>query len=436
MSNILQIALKDLKILSRDKAAMFFLIGLPVIMGLFFGFIYQGMGGSENINMAVAVVDEDNSKMSALFLDNLKSNESIEVVETDLKDATSRIRKGKLVGVIVVPKGFGDSAGVMWANEPAKIKIGKDPSRSAESAMLEGFVMEAVGGLIQERISDLDSMKSLVEKQKEDMMSDSQATMADKLVVGTMFDTMLDFFSKVNDVQDTVGGESDDAGGPTFQLAEVETFDAFKKSTNSTLSKIKTGWDISFPSAIMWGVMGCAAGFAISIVRERTRGTLLRLQTAPVSASQLILGKGLACFLAIFFVFALMISLGMAMGMRPESPLLLGVSCFFVAYCFVGIMMAMSVLGKSEEAVGGSGWAANVVMAMFGGAMIPLAFMPAFMKTISNFSPVKWSIFSFEGAIWRGFSFAEMLPAWGILLLIGSIGFAFGTMMLRRVSAI
>ena len=71
-------------------------------------------------------------------------------------------------------------------------------------------------------------------------------------------------------------------------------------------------------------------------------------------------------------------------------------------------------------------------MAMFGGGMIPLAFMPDFFARLSNFSPVKWAILSLEGAIWREFSFAEMLPPLAVLLAIGAAGSALGIYLLRR----
>lgn len=45
---------------------------------------------------------------------------------------------------------------------------------------------------------------------------------------------------------------------------------------------------------------------------------------------------------------------------------------------------------KSEEADSAAAWGANVVMAIFAGGMIPLAFM----KTLSHMSPVKWCILS------------------------------------------
>ena len=84
----------------------------------------------------------------------------------------------------------------------------------------------------------------------------------------------------------TTSDESDDR--PGFELARIETHRrhaAIRARTVPTRSvnKLRSKWDISFPQAMIWGILACAAGFAISIVRERKQGTFLRLQVAPVS---------------------------------------------------------------------------------------------------------------------------------------------------------
>jgi ABC-2 type transport system permease protein len=93
-------------------------------------------------------------------------------------------------------------------------------------------------------------------------------------------------------------------------------------------------------------------------------------------------------------------------------------------------MTLMSVLGKTEEAVSGAAWGSNMVMAMFGGAMIPLAFMPRFMAALGQASPVKWSILALEGAIWRGFTPGEMLIPCAVLLAVGAVCLAIGSIRL------
>jgi ABC-2 type transport system permease protein len=183
---------------------------------------------------------------------------------------------------------------------------------------------------------------------------------------------------------------------------------------------------------MLWGVLACAATFAVTFVRERKQGTFLRLQIAPVSRAHVVAGKATACFFSVLGVIAVMIALGIGLGMRPQSPALLVVASIAVAFSFVGIMMLMSVIGKTEEAVSGAAWGANMFMAMFGGGMVPLVFMPAFMKSISQFSPVKWSILSLEGAIWRGFTWTEMLMPCGALVLTGAVCLAIGTLVVSR----
>jgi ABC-2 type transport system permease protein len=65
--------------------------------------------------------------------------------------------------------------------------------------------------------------------------------------------------------------------------------------------------------------------------------------------------------------------------------------------------------------------------------MLPLFLMPAWMATVSNFSPVKWAVLAVEGAMWRGFALADMLLPCGILLAVGAAGFVLGTRNLKRI---
>jgi ABC-2 type transport system permease protein len=76
--------------------------------------------------------------------------------------------------------------------------------------------------------------------------------------------------------------------------------------------------------------------------------------------------------------------------------------------------------------VSGSAWAALLLMSMIGGGMVPLFAMPGWMSAAGSISPVKWAILAMEGAVWRGFSPAEMMLPCGILLTVGLVCFAIG----------
>ena len=432
MRNILTMAFKDLTLMRRDLLGLFFIIGFPVVMGVFFGLI-NGSFSSERASLSIAVVDEDGSKMSSTFVAALKENENLAVHELGRGDALDRVRRGRLVGLIAIPEGFGETAGIMWLEGPA-IQVGTDPSRQAEAGMLQGLVMQAMGKLMAARFQDPAAMRPFVQQAQEQLAAADDVPLVLRPLLTQVLSSLDDFLDSLEDVQEN----SDDQGGdaPDMQIAKIESIDItreFEKgSTAELVRKIRSKWDISFPQSMLWGVLGCAAGFAITMVRERTQGTFLRLQVAPISRGQVFAGKATACFLSVICVIVFLVLLGSGLGMRPENPLFLVLAALCVAFCFVGVMMLMSVVGKTEEAVSGAAWFANIMMAMFGGGMIPLAFMPGFMKTLSHFSPVKWGILALEGAIWRGFTLTEMIAPCAVLLGIGAACMTIGVVVISR----
>ena len=437
MPTVLTMAMKDLRLMSRDLLGLFFIVGFPIVMGIFFG-IVMGSFDTKSVSLGVAVVDEDDSKMSHKFVEAVEATGNVRSEKLARDAAMDRVRRGQLVGMIAIPKDFGETAGMMWGEGPA-IEIGIDPSRKAEAGMLEGIIMQAMGKLVAVRFQDPASMRPMIQKAKDEVASATDLGMMGPLVAQML--NSLDTFLQTWETVQAANSESDSgvsSGMPELQLARIETLDVTREvpkgSREAVLRNLRSKWDISFPQATMWGVLGCAAGFAITIVRERKQGTFLRLQIAPVSRSQIVAGKALACYLTVIGVIAVMIVLGTWLGMRPRSPMLLAIAAVCIAFCFVGIMILMSTIGKSEEAVSGGAWAANMFMAMFGGGMMPLLFLPGFMKTLSNFSPVKWSILALEGSIWRGFTLADMLLPCAILLATGAICLALGSRMLARTS--
>ena len=97
--------------------------------------------------------------------------------------------------------------------------------------------------------------------------------------------------------------------------------------------------------------------------------------------------------------------------------------------------MLLGVLGRSEQATAGAGWATLLVMAMLGGGMVPLAALPAWMQTLSYGSPVRWGVIALEGATWRGLTMFELLQPCGVLVGIGLGCFLLSTRVSPKVSA-
>ena len=447
MGKIWAIAIKDLRLLSRDKMAIFFILGFPMLMGLFFGTIMGGpsKGGSKK-TMKLAVVDQDDSEMSQQFIERLGDNENLDLSTASREDAMDNVRKGKLLGMLVLGEGFGESAGVPWKDAP-QIEVGMDPSRTAESAMVEGFLMQTMGSLYGDRLFNADAMRPNVDQLRQQLRDQRDEIEEDlRPAYSALTDSLDGLFDSLDRIQEGEELEDDDSSSaeendedefqPTMQFANIKSIDVTRElekgSRAEVLSRIRTKWDITFPQCMVWGILGCVSGFSVSIVREKVRGTFERLEIAPLSKMQILLGKGLGCFIAVTFVILFLSAVGYGLGMRPRSYSLLLLAAVIVSFCFVGIMLVIAVIGETEEAVGGAGWGINMVMAMLGGGMVPLMFLPSFMRPLSNLSPVKWAVLSIEGAVWRGFSLTEMMFPLFVLIAVGSVCLAFGTYRLSR----
>src|SRR5688572_22669082 len=167
MRTVLTMAVKDMLLISRDWLGLFFILGFPILMGIFFGSMYGSMD-AESAALNIAVVDKDRSDMSARFVESLGDTGQVRIQQLGRAEAMDRVRRGQLVGMVAIPKGFGETAGILWMEGPA-IEVGIDPSRKAEAGMLEGMILQAVGKLMMVRFQDPAGMRPLIKKTQEDI---------------------------------------------------------------------------------------------------------------------------------------------------------------------------------------------------------------------------------------------------------------------------
>jgi ABC-2 type transport system permease protein len=414
------LAAKDLRLLSRNRATLFFALGWPILMALFFGYVFGG--GGEKGRIPVVVVDEDGTSEAARLVSRLQAESGLQISSAPHEEATRLVRQGKRSAAVIVPKGYGEASNRLFHGAPARLELEVDPARTAEGSMIAGILTGAAMQSMQDLFTDPARTRAMVDRTLEELTGAPPGKRRDETSA---------FLGQLRTYVDSSAGAGPATGSPGggsgWKPLEIE-----RREVRNEKVGPRSAFDFTFPQGILWGVIGSALGFALSLVTERTRGTLLRLETSPLSRLDVLLGKALACFLAIAAVEALLLGLGAAFfGIRPASWAMLAAAAIAVATCFVGIMMTVAVLGKTEQSAGGLGWAIMMPLAMFGGGMIPLFVMPAWMQTVSNVSPVKWGILALEGATWRGFSAAEMALPLGVLVLVGLAGLGLGVRLFR-----
>lgn len=343
MRAIYLIARKDLRLLLRDRMALFWVLLFPIGFALFFGSIMKAGVDADVAPMTVALVFESDQPISEKIEEALREA-GLTTRRQTLSDARRAVQRGDAAALVRVPE------------DPAEdIELGVDPSRTAQGAMLRGLVQSA-------------------------------------------------FMPKT-------------PGLPAVVTTRIEAEAAGPRS----------GYEIVLPSMLIWGLIGCVATFAIALVAERTTGTLLRLRAAPISRLTILSGKSLACALTCAVDLAVLSAVSMlGFGVSIADPLKYLTVLLACTLCFTGLMMSLSVLGRTEQAVSGAGWSTLIVLAMIGGAMVPPSVMPDWLLRLSNLSPVKWGIAALEGATWRAFTWPELLPSLAMLSAFGLASFAAG----------
>ncbi len=425
MQAILNLALKDLRLLVRDKMGLFWVVVFPLLMALFFGSIFSSGGGGAR-SLRIATVQDNVSPVGRLFYEELGKSEVLQIRPLPRDSARLLVSRGALVAFVEFTGG-GDNAFALFGDNKAVIEVGIDPARRAEAGYLNGLISQAYYKLIQSAMMDSRGWKKTIGRQRANLDTAAGVDSATKGILGNLYSTLDTFLVTLNTL-DSATGDSSGSSAAAFGEVKIDFKDVAEESI-----KPHSSFEITFPQGLQWALIGCAASFALSIVVERTRGTFMRLRLAPISRFQILAGKGLACFIASSLTCLMLLLIGILIfKVNVGSPIGLLAAVLCASFCFVGLMMMMSVLGKTEASVSGTGWGLFMVFSMTGGGMVPLMMMPPWMVTLSHFSPVKWSVLAAEGAIWRGFGFAEMLQPLGILVAIGAVGFAVGVMVLKR----
>src|SRR5688572_9072048 len=105
MRQLIALALKDLRLMPRNKGGMFFTFVWPILMTVLFGLAFGGQGndGAQR-KIGIAVVDEDNTDTSREFL--TKIGASFELHPMTISEAEHVVRLGERTAYIVIKPGF------------------------------------------------------------------------------------------------------------------------------------------------------------------------------------------------------------------------------------------------------------------------------------------------------------------------------------------
>jgi ABC-type Na+ efflux pump permease subunit len=471
MRAVLFLALKDLRLLTRDRAAAFFTFAFPLAIALFFGYVF-GRTTVEPVQV-VAFVERASPAADALVR-ALGEDGGFGLTLVDAREDGERaVRRGQAAGLLVVPAGYEEGLDRVLAGGGALLELHVDPSRRAEGAMLVGKVHEVAFRTVFASMSDpvrfnrmADELERSLEKadlpltdrlavrtalsraRASTAAAQSRATAAAKAraagpgaaaapgvtaEAGATKATAADAADPAADAANRTAHAANlaaDAAGPppawrpvTVSVTELE----MRRGVPSN------AFAISFTQGIAWALFGAVLSFCAAIAEERDRGTIVRLLTSPMSRMSILLGKGLACFAACLGTEWFLVAVGAAVfGVPVASWPWFAAASLATAFGFTGVMMILAGGFRTQGGAQGAGRAVLLVLAMIGGGTVPTVFMPPFLRTASEVSPFKWAVTLAEGATWRGWGAEEMVLPMTLLVGTGISGLLVGAALLRR----
>jgi ABC-type multidrug transport system permease subunit len=291
----------------------------------------------------------------------------------------------------------------------ASVSIPANFSADLQAGKPTPLVVAAQGGVVVEQTvrQAVDAVKARLDG----------AVLAARVVTDKVPHSDTSFFGKVYTAAQSIWSK------------EPVQIDQSYSTTTGTMAG--TGFGQSAPGIGAMFVMMGALTLGTLFIQERKQWTLQRLMVLPVSRRQILAGKLLGQYLVGLLVFAVMIGIGTALGVRwgDWAGVVVIVLVYTLAVTALGLAIATIIRTSGQ----GQGLALlmTMVLAPLGGAWWPLSIVPEWMRTVGQVSPIYWSQGAFTQMIFYGAHLGDILPSVGVLLLLSAVLFAFGVSRFR-----
>lgn len=128
----------DLKQFFRQRAAVFFAFGFPLLFMVIFGLAFSG---SQNVNYDIGIVNQDNSIVSGQISQAIQQIPVFTATSGSLDDELASLKNGNIRAVVLIPTGTQDA---ITAGKAASITVYYDPAQTSSSPIILSVMQQAV----------------------------------------------------------------------------------------------------------------------------------------------------------------------------------------------------------------------------------------------------------------------------------------------------
>jgi ABC-2 type transport system permease protein len=387
---ILDLAYKDLSQILRDWKSGLFLLVMPLLFTLFFGFVF-GAGSNPkpevDPRLPVGVIDQDHGSLAASLETLLEDSEVIRPVILNVEEAqqaSQMIEDGDLVAAVIIPSGYTTQ---LLSDQPSTLEVIADihqPAGQTASRALETVTGRLLGAVEAAHISKNASQQSNVD------------------------DNLAQAISAWDEPALTVTIEK--ATGAVAKDEPVASSGGFAQASSGMM--------------VQFSIFGLITS-AMVLVLERKSGTLQRLLSTPILRTEVIAGHVLAMFCIVFLQQLILVLVGQFIFgvdyMRQPLAILLMITVLSLWAASLGLLI--SAISRKEDQVITLSLIAMFIFAAMGGAWFPLEVAGKAFAALGHLMPTAWAMDGFQNILMRGLEFPSVLMPAGILLVYAAAFF-------------
>jgi len=399
---IIDIAIKDLAQIFRDKRALLFLIAMPIIFTLFMGFAYRSGGSeaaSENQQILLGWVSNDpNGLISKELYHLLSQSTSIKLIESELPEADNLVSKGDVAGVLVIPAGFDQN----WRAGGRQLTLIADTNSAMGQSLFQ---------LLRSSVTQVLSSAEIAQLSLEYL------------------------------------GKEDDPG--EYEMAYTAAANAWEETEHTDLIQVELA--VAQPEESWYGdnpynqaSPGILVQFAIFglvtsgqiLVQERKTRTMQRMMTTSLPPWQIIAGHMLAMFSIVFIQVMILlvfgqIALGVDYGRQPLGVLLITIS---LGLWIAALGLLIGVIAKDDSQVVLFSLMAMFIFSALGGTWFPLEASSGLFAAVGKVMPSAWAMTGFQNILMRGLGLESAWLPFVILMGYAALFFALSVWRFRKMS--
>ncbi len=420
MKTIWYIAKKDLLETFKDRGSLVLLLLVPLVLMTAVGLTLGGLfnSGTNQINVTVAVNNQDNGYVGKTVIDALQINTSQLKVTVEQYNSADQVKNVVANGKDA--QGNSVNAGVVIPAGTTNRLIAASRNGTPTSNLVQLYALPSNN---DPTVTIAQSIVTGVVNQ----LASSQ--FAGTSAVGQVYSVCNRpgnhcSQSSINavSISNTVGH----AGASVAQAAQVQALTAGKvQGKINSFNFIVPGYAILFA---LFGIQAAAA----TILDEKEQGTFRRLLIAPIQKYALLGGKLLAQFLMTLVQLAVLFAIGyfafhLTIGSWPAVILILVGTSF--ATTGLGILLVAIV--KTRRQLNPIVTLISLVMSAIGGAWWPLSIEPQWMQQFAKIGITAWAMEGLNGIMLYGKAFTDVLPDMLGLLGYGLICFLIGMRLFK-----